>query len=120
MIGAPTSCSCRQCCAARPAVFSVARPVILGLGALPPDRLKYASGLFNMMRNLGGAIGIAVCSTLLNDRANLHFLRLAEHLNSGNAAMQQLLQRASGTFTTATGGDMVHGHAAGLKELWSL
>ena len=27
-----------------------------GLGSLPPERLKYASGLFNMMRNLGGAI----------------------------------------------------------------
>jgi hypothetical protein len=33
----------------------------LGLGSLPPERLKYASGLFNMMRNLGGAVGIAVC-----------------------------------------------------------
>jgi MFS transporter, DHA2 family, multidrug resistance protein len=24
--------------------------------ASPPERLKYASGLFNMMRNLGGAV----------------------------------------------------------------
>ena len=38
------------------------------------------------MRNLGGAIGIAGCGTILNDRANLHFLRLAEHLNSSNPA----------------------------------
>ena len=30
---------------------------------------------------LGGAIGIAACEIILNDRANLHFLRLAEHLN---------------------------------------
>ena len=43
-----------------PQVFAVAPSVTLGLGSLPPERLKYASGLFNMMRNLGGAVGIAV------------------------------------------------------------
>src|SRR5690349_7816527 len=43
-----------------PQVFVVAPVVNLGLGSLPPERLKFASGLFNMMRNLGGAVGIAV------------------------------------------------------------
>jgi DHA2 family multidrug resistance protein len=61
--------------------FAVAPTVTLTLGGLAPERLKLASGLFNLMRNLGGAIGIAVCGTILNDRTNLHFLRLAEHLN---------------------------------------
>jgi len=103
-----------------PQVFAIAPAVTLGLGSLTPERLKYASGLFNMMRNLGGAIGIAVCSTLLNDRANLHFLRLAEHLNATNAPMQQLLQRATDKFATANGGDVIHGHAAALKQLWSV
>jgi DHA2 family multidrug resistance protein len=103
-----------------PQVFAVAPAVTLGLGSLSPDRLKYASGLFNMMRNLGGAIGIAVCSTMLNDRANLHFLRLAEHLNGANAAMQRMLQQAGAKFAAATGGDLVHGHAAALKQLWAL
>jgi hypothetical protein len=37
-----------------PQVFAVAPFVNLGLGSLPPDRLKFASGLVNMMRNLGG------------------------------------------------------------------
>src|SRR6201999_685998 len=55
--------------------FAVAPTVTLTLGGLAPDRLKLASGLFNLMRNLGGAIGIAVCGTILNDRTNLHFLR---------------------------------------------
>jgi DHA2 family multidrug resistance protein len=103
-----------------PQVFAVAPAVTLGLGSLPPARLKYASGLFNMMRNLGGAIGIALCSTILNDRANLHFLRLAEHLNATNTAMQQLLQHATAKFASAAGGDLVHGQAAALRELWSL
>ena len=103
-----------------PQVWAVAPAVNLGLGSLPPNRLKYASGLFNMMRNLGGAIGIAACATILNDRTNLHFLRLAEHLNSANAAMQRLLHETSVKFAAANSGDLVHGHSAALKELWSL
>jgi hypothetical protein len=73
-------------------LFAVAPTVTLTLGGLAPERLKLASGLFNLMRNLGGAIGIAACGTILNDRANLHFLRLAEHLNATNSAMLDLLQ----------------------------
>jgi len=103
-----------------PQVFAIAPAVTLGLGSLSPERLKYASGLFNMMRNLGGAIGIAVCATLLNDRTNLHFQRLAEHLNAGNTAMQGMVAGLGAKFAAANAGDMVHGHAAALKQLWSL
>ncbi len=100
--------------------FAVAATVTLTLGGLAPERLKLASGLFNLMRNLGGAIGIAACGTILNDRTNLHFLRLAEHLNTANAAMAGLLQRASVADAAVSGGDIVRGHAASLKQLGSL
>jgi DHA2 family multidrug resistance protein len=100
--------------------FAVAPTVTLTLGGLTPDRLKLASGLFNLMRNLGGAIGIAGCGTILNDRANLHFLRLAEHLNSTNTAMLDTLQRLGDRYTAAFGGDAAQGEAAALKQLWSL
>jgi DHA2 family multidrug resistance protein len=93
--------------------------VTLTLGGLAPERLKLASGLFNLMRTLGGAIGIAASGTILNDRANLHFLRLAEHLNTANPAVTDLLRRAAAT-ATAGGGDFQHGHAAALKLLWAL
>jgi DHA2 family multidrug resistance protein len=36
--------------------FAVAPVVTLALGGLLPERLKSASGLFNLMPNLGGAI----------------------------------------------------------------
>jgi MFS transporter, DHA2 family, multidrug resistance protein len=42
--------------------------------------LRYASGLFNLMRNLGGAIGIAVVNTWLQDNARVDALRIAEAL----------------------------------------
>ncbi len=48
----------------------------IALGTLPPDRVKNASGLFNLTRNLGGAVGLAVINTVLNDRTDLHISRL--------------------------------------------
>jgi DHA2 family multidrug resistance protein len=100
--------------------FAVAPTVTLTLGSLAPERLKLASGLFNLMRNLGGAIGIAACGTVLNNRTNLHFLRLAEHLNSSNPAVTKLVQQVASNETALHGGDALHGHAAAMKVLWSL
>jgi len=51
---------------------------------------------------------------------HLHFLRLAEHLNANNTAMAGFLQRVSYGDMVKWGGDSVHGHAAALKQLWSL
>ena len=99
--------------------FAVAPTVTLTLGGLAPDRLKLASGLFNLMRNLGGAIGIAACGTVLNDRANLHFERLAEHLTTANAALTGLLGKVGGAYGAALG-DPAHGQEAALRQLWAL
>jgi DHA2 family multidrug resistance protein len=100
--------------------FAVAPTVTLTLGGLAPERLKLASGLFNLMRNLGGAIGIAVCGTILNDRTNLHFLRLAERLNSTNAGLVNLLHGVAASEAASHAGDLVHGNLAALRSLWSL
>lgn len=72
--------------------FAVAPTVTLTLGSLPPTRLKLASGLFNLMRNLGGAIGIALCGTVINDRTNLHYSRLADHLNNASLSVTEFVQ----------------------------
>src|SRR5215475_5852406 len=100
--------------------FAVAPTVTLTLGGLLPERLKLASGLFNLMRNLGGAIGIAACGTILNDRTNLHFLRLAEHLTASNPAAVDLLTSASHRYATAFPSDAAHGSLLALQRLWSL
>ncbi|WP_410016782.1 DHA2 family efflux MFS transporter permease subunit [Sodalis sp. RH24] len=99
--------------------FSVAPVVTLTLGSLAPERLKMASGLFNLMRNLGGAIGIAWCATLLNDRTNLHYSRLAESLTASNEAMNAMLDTLAGQFTRL-GYDPSSAAAAALRQLWSL
>jgi DHA2 family multidrug resistance protein len=50
----------------------------IALGTLPPERMKNASGLFTLPRNLGGAVGLAALTTVLNDRSDLHLARLHE------------------------------------------
>lgn len=102
-----------------PQVFAVAPSVNLGLGSLPPERLKYASGLFNMMRNLGGAVGIAVCGAILNDRTNFHFLAIASNLTPANGAMVRLMDNMTLRYGAIPGSPQA-GHVAALKQLWQL
>ena len=99
--------------------FTVAPIVTLTLGVLPPERLKSASGLFNLMRNLGGAIGIAACGTILNDHTNLHFLHIAEHLTTANMAMQNTLSGVAVRYGQVLG-DTLQGQRAAIKQLWLL
>jgi DHA2 family multidrug resistance protein len=63
----------------------------IALGTLPPDRVKNASGLFNLTRNLGGAVGLAIINEVLNDRTDLHIARLQERVTWGNATATETL-----------------------------
>ena len=91
----------------------------LGLGSLPPERLKYASGLFNMMRNLGGAVGIAICAAVINDQTNFHFLMIASHFSPGNVPMNNLITKVSSLYASHPGA-LHDGHTAALKPLFQL
>ena len=50
-------------------MFCLLPPVRIALAHLPPDAVPNASGLFNLMRNLGGAIGLALIDTVIFGRA---------------------------------------------------
>ncbi len=102
-----------------PQVFAVAPSVNLGLGSLPPERLKYASGLFNMMRNLGGAVGIAVSAAILNDQTNAHFQTIASTLTPANGAMTRLLSDVASRYAPLPAGPRLADQAA-LHRLWNL
>ncbi len=78
---------------------------MLALGTLSPERLKNASGLFNLMRNFGGAVGLAVINTLLDDRWDLHIQRLHEAVTWSRAAATERLASLTQHFTGALGSD---------------
>jgi DHA2 family multidrug resistance protein len=56
----------------------------VALGHLPEARVPDASGLFNLMRNLGGAIGIAAIDTVLYGRAAGHGEAIVARLQAGD------------------------------------
>ncbi|HWG05379.1 MAG TPA: DHA2 family efflux MFS transporter permease subunit, partial [Beijerinckiaceae bacterium] len=85
----------------------------LSLGTLPPQRIKTASGLFNLTRNLGGAIGLAVINTVLNDRTDLHLARLHEQVAWGRPAAEETLTNLTHAMA-ARGSDA---DLAALKQL---
>ncbi|WP_428483708.1 DHA2 family efflux MFS transporter permease subunit [Rhodopila sp.] len=51
---------------------------------LPPNRTNEASALFNLMRNLGGSVGVSFTATMLQERTQFHHARLAEHITAYN------------------------------------
>jgi MFS transporter, DHA2 family, multidrug resistance protein len=63
----------------------------IALGTLAADRVKNASGLFNLTRNLGGAVGLAVINQVLNERTDLHIARLHDKVTWGNATAVETL-----------------------------
>jgi DHA2 family multidrug resistance protein len=65
-------------------MFCLLPPTRLALGALPDAKVPDASGLYNLMRNLGGAIGIALIDTILYGRSNIHAEALKNRLLAGD------------------------------------
>jgi MFS transporter, DHA2 family, multidrug resistance protein len=99
--------------------FSVPPIVTMALGSMPQSRLKSASGLFNLMRNLGGAIGVAVSATMLNDRLNLHYLRLNERVTDGRPQVEAVLDQKT-TYWASAAGNVLDAANAGLADLHAL
>src|SRR5260370_5349035 len=65
-------------------MFWLLPPARLALGALTEAQVPDASGLFNLMRNLGGAIGIALIDTILYGRTGGHAEALRDRLTAGD------------------------------------
>ena len=70
----------------------------IALGMLPPDKVKNASGLFNLTRNLGGAVGLAIINTLLTNRRDFHYVRLSEAVTDANTAASDAMTLLQGAY----------------------
>ena len=74
-------------------------PTRLALGYLSPERVADASGLFNLMRNLGGAIGLALVDTVVYGRSPVYADRMVEKLKAGDIATGRLIGLPEGSLT---------------------
>lgn len=70
----------------------------LAYSNLPAAKSNRASALINLMRNLGGSVGISVGTTLLTRRSQIHQDRLVSHLTPTALPFQSEWQSLSHTF----------------------
>jgi len=86
---------------------------------LPPSQAGSASGLFNMMRNLGGSIGVAAIATLLTNRQQFHSNRVGDAVSLYNPATQERIQQMTQYFVSQ-GADLVTAQQQALEAISNL
>jgi DHA2 family multidrug resistance protein len=62
---------------------------------IPRERMNYATGLFNLARNIGGSSGIAAVTTMLARRGQYHTQVLVAHLTPYNPVYREALDRSA-------------------------
>lgn len=65
-------------------MFCLLPPTRMALGRLPTTLVADGSGLFNLMRNLGGAVGLALIDTMIFSRAATEGRHIASRLQAGD------------------------------------
>jgi len=74
--------------------------------SIPPQRMGNATSLFNLMRNIGGSVGIAVTGTMLTRQRQAVATVLGENLSAYDVQTQTLLAQMKAAFM-ARGADAV-------------
>jgi DHA2 family multidrug resistance protein len=87
-------------------MFCLLPPTRLALGALSETQVPDASGLFNLMRNLGGAIGIALIDTVLYGRTSIHADALRARLFAGDMTTARAIGLDPGLFASGSSGPL--------------
>jgi DHA2 family multidrug resistance protein len=68
----------------------------MAMGTLSNEQMGNASGIYNLMRNTGGSIGIAMVTTFLARGAQVHQAAMVSHLTPYDPAFQQRMHQATG------------------------
>jgi DHA2 family multidrug resistance protein len=72
-------------------------------GTLRNDQIGNASGLFNLMRNVGGSIGISIATTLLTRRAAVHQNEIINQVPQSGQAFENSVHSTQGALTNQFG-----------------
>jgi DHA2 family multidrug resistance protein len=104
------------------AMFCLLPPTRLALETLPHKQVPDASGLFNMMRNLGGAVGIALVDTILYGRTSGHADVIRQRLIAGDVGAAQAIGLDRLPPDPAAVGSLIEqaAIAASANEAWAL
>jgi len=78
----------------------------MALGTLSNEQMGNASGVFNLMRNTGGSVGIATVTTMLARGAQVHQAAMVSHLSPYDPAFQERIKQLSQGFAARSGSVM--------------
>jgi DHA2 family multidrug resistance protein len=87
------------------------------LSRLRKEEMGNATGIYNLMRNIGGSIGIATVTTLLVRGSQAHQSYLAANLTPGSPATARMLQGLGARFFHA-GASALTAHQEALGALY--
>ncbi len=89
---------------------------IISLGTLKPQEVGQGAGIYNLFRQVGGSVGIAIVATLVNRSTARATSVLGENVRVGNLATDERL-RALETLFRTRGYDAIAAHEAALKGI---
>jgi MFS transporter, DHA2 family, multidrug resistance protein len=78
----------------------------VSMDPIPREKMGNATSLFNLMRNIGGSVGIAVTGTMIARHTRIVTGTLGEHVNIYDPETQQMFMQIRSGFLAA-GADMV-------------
>lgn len=85
----------------------------IAMGTLPNSEISNAAGLFNVLRNLGGAVGLAFMDTIRDIRVDYHWAQLIPAIDSNRAVVLEELTKAQLAVAGATSDPA----AAAIKQI---
>jgi len=97
---------------ASPLIFIALSTV--SFGTLRREQIGGATGIYNLMRNLGGSVGISVAATLLSRRAQVHQNVMVARMTPYDPVYQQRLESLRQALTPRVGPSAAGQQAVGL------
>ncbi|HWB87375.1 MAG TPA: DHA2 family efflux MFS transporter permease subunit [Bryobacteraceae bacterium] len=86
---------------------------------IPKEEMGNATSMFNLMRNVGGSVGIASCTTFLFRREQLHTHLLGQHVNAYSPQTQSYLKGIQSSMM-ARGSDAATALHQAYGSLWGM
>lgn len=99
-------------------VFSMMPITTLSCITLRNDQMTNASGLQNLLKTIGGAIGTSLVATMISRFSQVHQFGLVKHLNDLNPAYIERIQSFTGAFI-GQAGDMMNAANMAMKMLYN-
>ena len=72
----------------------------LALGTIPKEEVGNASGLYNLTRNLGGAVGLATINNIITNKTKIFFDAISSSIPSNSSAAKELVVQYQGLLSS--------------------